>query len=105
MPATPFSAPRIGQRHARVDGAEVATQTYLGVYTQPLSFVGLPVLTVPVPTDDGLPLGVQLVGARNSEPALLRVAAHVQATGLTSDAPRLRRTAGATLTPMTSGAS
>ena len=86
VPATPFSAPRIGQGAARIGGGEVPAQIQLGAYTQPLSFVGLPVLTVPVPTDDGLPLGVQLVGARGSEAALLRVAAHLEAIGLTSAA-------------------
>jgi aspartyl-tRNA(Asn)/glutamyl-tRNA(Gln) amidotransferase subunit A len=81
-PATPFTAPLIGQREETVDGQTVLTQPYLGVYTQPLSFAGLPVLTVPVRTVDGLPLGVQLVAAHYSEAALLRVAAELEARGL-----------------------
>jgi aspartyl-tRNA(Asn)/glutamyl-tRNA(Gln) amidotransferase subunit A len=81
-PATPFTAPLIGQREETVDGETVLTQPYLGVYTQPLSFAGLPVLTVPVRTVDGLPLGVQLVAAHYSEATLLRVAAELEARGL-----------------------
>jgi aspartyl-tRNA(Asn)/glutamyl-tRNA(Gln) amidotransferase subunit A len=83
-PATPFPAPLVGQREETVDGETVLTQPYLGVYTQPLSFAGLPVLTVPVRTVDGLPLGVQLVAAHFSETTLLRVAAELEARGLAS---------------------
>ncbi len=81
-PATPFPAPLIGQREAVVDGITVQTQPYLGVYTQPLSFVGLPVVTLPVAAAGGLPLGVQLIAAPFAEAALLRVAAEVEARGL-----------------------
>ena len=59
-----------------------STQPYLGVYTQPISFAGLPVLTVPVATVDGLPLGVQLIGGHDREDRLLRVAAELEARGL-----------------------
>jgi aspartyl-tRNA(Asn)/glutamyl-tRNA(Gln) amidotransferase subunit A len=81
-PATPFPAPLIGQREAVVDGETVLTQPYLGVYTQPLSFAGLPVLTVPVGTIDGLPLGVQLVAGHFGEATLLRLGAELEARGL-----------------------
>jgi len=81
-PATPFAAPLIGQREAVVDARTVLTQPYLGIYTQPLSFVGLPVITVPVGTSGGLPLGVQLVAAPFGEPALFRVAAELERRGL-----------------------
>jgi AtzE family amidohydrolase len=81
-PATPFPAPLIGQREAVVDGETVLTQPYLGVYTQPLSFAGLPVLTVPVGAVDGLPLGVQLVAGHFGEATLLRVGAELEARGL-----------------------
>lgn len=81
-PATPFPAPLIGQREAEVDGRTVRTQPYLGVYTQPISFAGLPVLTIPAGTDDGLPLGVQLIAGHFAEPTLLRVAAELERRGL-----------------------
>jgi Asp-tRNA(Asn)/Glu-tRNA(Gln) amidotransferase A subunit family amidase len=81
-PATPFPAPVIGQREAVVDGVTVRTQPYLGVYTQPISFAGLPVLTIPVGSVDGLPVGVQLIGAHYAEGTLLRLAAELEARGL-----------------------
>jgi aspartyl-tRNA(Asn)/glutamyl-tRNA(Gln) amidotransferase subunit A len=82
-PATPFPAPLIGQREAVVDGETVLTQPYLGCFTQPLSFVGLPVVTVPVRgTASGLPLGVQLVAAPCREAVLLQVAAELERRNL-----------------------
>jgi AtzE family amidohydrolase len=81
-PTTPFPAPLIGQREAIVDGEVVLTQPYLGAYTQPLSFVGLPVLSVPVAGGSALPLGVQLIAAPFREAAVLRVAAELERRGL-----------------------
>ncbi len=95
-PATPFPAPLIGQREVVVDGETVLTQPYLGCFTQPLSFIGLPVVTVPVLLaashdgdadgrgrgGSGLPLGVQLVAAPFREAALLRVAAELERRGV-----------------------
>ena len=46
-PTTPFPAPRIGQDTIEVAGLEVPTRPMLGLYTQPLSFIGLPVISVP----------------------------------------------------------
>src|SRR3954469_21032780 len=37
-PATPCTAPLIGQETIEIDGATVSARPYLGVYTQPLSF-------------------------------------------------------------------
>src|SRR5439155_8553453 len=63
-PTTPFPAPRIGApRTTTVAGVEVVTRAHLGVFTQPLSFVGLPVISVPIAGAGPLPLGVQLVAA------------------------------------------
>jgi AtzE family amidohydrolase len=81
-PTTPFPAPRIGQDRIQVAGAEVLTRPTLGLYTQPLSFIGLPVISVPIARSAGLPLGVQLVGAPFRESALLRVAADLEDKGV-----------------------
>jgi len=72
-PSVPFPAPRIGQREEHVDGEAVLTQPYLGVFTQPLSFIGLPVLNVPAGLVDGLPVGVQLVARPSAEHMLLQL--------------------------------
>jgi aspartyl-tRNA(Asn)/glutamyl-tRNA(Gln) amidotransferase subunit A len=69
-----------------LDGVEVLTRAHLGVYTQPLSFIGLPVLSVPVVRPGSLPLGVQLVGAPFREAQVLRVGAHLEAKGVVAAA-------------------
>jgi aspartyl-tRNA(Asn)/glutamyl-tRNA(Gln) amidotransferase subunit A len=82
-PTTPWVAPLIGApRLAQVGGVEVVARAHSGVFTQPLSFIGLPVLSVPVEAAGRLPLGVQLVAAPFREPALFRVAARLEAEGV-----------------------
>ena len=82
-PTTPWTAPAIGAPWTtRVDGIEVPTRGHLGVFTQPLSFIGLPVISVPVVAPGTLPVGVQLVAAPFQEAALFRVAARLEAEGV-----------------------
>ena len=40
-------------------------------YTYPSNFVGIPSLSQPCAVEDGLPVGLQLIGPPNSEVALL----------------------------------
>jgi len=47
---------------------------HLGLYTQPLSFIGLPVLSVPVVQAGTLPIGVQIIAAPDQEAKILQVA-------------------------------
>ena len=68
--AAPAVAPRIGQETLVINGRSIPTKAGLGVLTQPISCIGLPVCTVPVwpnegdtPEDRALPVGVQLIGA------------------------------------------
>jgi len=81
-PTTPCPAPRIGQDKMVLDGVEVLTRSNLGVYTRPLSFVGLPVLSVPVGRVGSLPLGVQIIGSPFGEAHVLRVGARLEARGV-----------------------
>ncbi|MEH3106932.1 MAG: AtzE family amidohydrolase [Sphingomonas fennica] len=85
-PATPCTALRIGQETLSIGGRDMPARAHIGIYTQPLSFVGLPVLTVPVATGTGLPIGVQLVAAPWNEAALFRAAAHLETTGVAAAA-------------------
>ena len=80
-PATPMVAPRIGQDEIEIDGAKLPSRAHLGRFTQPISFVGLPVVVVPMRTLGGLPIGVQLIGAPYREADLLRVARYLEAKG------------------------
>jgi AtzE family amidohydrolase len=82
-PTTPWVAPLIGApRLARVDGSDVVARAHSGVFTQPLSFIGLPVMSVPVAVARSLPLGVQLIAAPFREAVLFRVAARLEAAGI-----------------------
>jgi 1-carboxybiuret hydrolase len=81
-PATPCVAPFIGQKTFVLDGKEKPTRPNIGLYTQPISFVGLPVLVVPVMTALGLPIGVQIITAPWREDLALRIAQHLETSGV-----------------------
>jgi aspartyl-tRNA(Asn)/glutamyl-tRNA(Gln) amidotransferase subunit A len=81
LPATPCTAPRIGQQTFVLDGAELPVRANLGLYTQPISFIGLPVVAVPVPLTP-LPIGVQIVAAPWREDVALRVAHALEKMGV-----------------------
>ncbi|MBX9255756.1 AtzE family amidohydrolase [Desmonostoc muscorum CCALA 125] len=83
-PTTPISAPLIGQQTMILDGEEILIRPHLGLFTQPLSFIGLPVLSVPIQRPNALPLGVQLIAAPYNEALILRVAAALEAKGIVS---------------------
>jgi aspartyl-tRNA(Asn)/glutamyl-tRNA(Gln) amidotransferase subunit A len=85
-PATPFPAPRIGQQTMLLDGQEVPLRPNIGIFTQPISFIGLPVVAVPVPLEP-LPIGVQIVAAPWREDIALRVAHALEKAGAVA-APR-----------------
>ena len=73
-PSTPCRAPRIGQATITIDGVTVPARPNIGLFTQPISFIGLPVVAVPIWIDAGLPLGVQVIAAPWREVDALRVA-------------------------------
>ena len=82
-PASPITAPRLGQKTFLLDGVESQVRASLGLYTQPLSFIGLPVVCVPVRRAAGeLPVGLQVIAAPWNEVAALRVAREMEARGL-----------------------
>ena len=60
-PATPSCAPLLGQKTFVLDGVELPVRPNLGLFTQPISFIGLPVVAVPVAGP--LPIAVQVVTA------------------------------------------
>jgi aspartyl-tRNA(Asn)/glutamyl-tRNA(Gln) amidotransferase subunit A len=83
-PSTPCRAPKLGQTSMMLNGAEVPLRPNIGVFTQPVSFIGLPVAAVPVWPDEGLPLGVQVIAAPWREDLALRVARELEQAGLAS---------------------
>lgn len=80
-PATPCTAPSLGQQAFVLDGVEVPVRPNLGIFTQPISFIGLPVVAVPVPLKP-LPVGVQIIAAPWREDLALRVAAELEKSGV-----------------------
>ncbi len=82
-PAAPVRAPRLGQRTFTLDGRELPVRPHIGLFTQPISFIGLPVAAVPVWTDgERLPVGVQVIAPPWREDLALRVARALEREGV-----------------------
>lgn len=85
-PATPCTAPPIGTEWLQINGQRLPSRPSMGLLTQPVSCVGLPVVTVPVwgcdPEAPHLPIGVQLIAAPWREDQALRVARALEAAGV-----------------------
>lgn len=82
-PATPCTAPKLGQVNFNLDGVELPVRANIGIHTQPISFIGLPVVAVPVPLEP-LPIGVQIIAAPWREDIALRVAHALEKMGVVS---------------------
>ena len=85
-PATPCIAPKLGQVNFVLDGVELPVRANIGIHTQPISFIGLPVVAVPIPLQP-MPIGVQIIGAPWREDIALRVAHALERMGVAA-APR-----------------
>jgi aspartyl-tRNA(Asn)/glutamyl-tRNA(Gln) amidotransferase subunit A len=90
-PATGMVAPPTDAPTIEIDGQQVPARAHLGLYTQPLSFIGLPALAVPLRRPGLLPLGLQLVGAPGREASLFALAEQLEADGLTGVSPPQNR--------------
>jgi amidase/aspartyl-tRNA(Asn)/glutamyl-tRNA(Gln) amidotransferase subunit A len=108
-PATPCAAPEIGSEWLDLDGRRLPMRPSLGLLTQPISCIGLPVCAVPVWPDraapgaepppaaaspaggqrsgaaasaGALPIGVQVIAAPWREDLVLRVAHALETAGI-----------------------
>jgi AtzE family amidohydrolase len=82
-PATPVPATLVGQEWMTLAGKEFLVRPNLGLFTQPISFIGLPVVAAPIQhAADALPVAVQLIGAPWAEAGLLRLARHLETLGV-----------------------
>ena len=86
-PATPMTAPLIGETSFVLNGEEVPLAPNIGLYTQPISFIGLPVLAVPVDLGERMPIGVQVIAPPWREDVAFRIARRLEASGVAA-APR-----------------
>lgn len=84
-PATPVPATPIGANWPTLAGQQLPARASMGILTQPISCIGLPVCTAPIWPENGqdghLPLGVQLIGAPWREADCLRAAQALQLAG------------------------
>jgi AtzE family amidohydrolase len=80
-PATPCTAPMIGQQTFMFGETETAVRPNIGLYTQPISFIGLPVVAVPVPLAP-LPIAIQIIAAPWREDVALRIAHALETQGV-----------------------
>ena len=80
------TAPEIGQQTFNLAGVDLPVRANLGLYTQPISFIGLPVVAVPIPLEP-LPIGIQIITAPWREDVALRVAYALEKMGVAA-APR-----------------
>ena len=86
-PAAPCEAPPIADPRIWIDGELRPARADLGIHTQPVSFLGLPSLAVPLARPGNLPggqlpLGIQLIGRPGGEPALFAFATKLAESGI-----------------------
>jgi aspartyl-tRNA(Asn)/glutamyl-tRNA(Gln) amidotransferase subunit A len=81
-PAAPGFAPTIADPVMTFEGKSIPARSHLGIYTQPISLMGLPALVLPLAGDFAMPLGIQLISAAGNEPLLLRAARQLIDKGL-----------------------
>ncbi|MEN6543868.1 AtzE family amidohydrolase [Parvibaculum sp.] len=81
-PATPCAAPKIGEKLLTLGEETVPLRPNLGLFTQPISCIGFPVVVAPIQREGALPLGVQIIAAPWREDLALRVAAELQRMGI-----------------------
>ncbi|MGQ0582297.1 MAG: AtzE family amidohydrolase [Reyranella sp.] len=86
-PATPCTAPKLGQVMMKLGGVDLPVRANLGLFTQPISFIGLPVVVAPLQRPGGLPIGVQIIAKPFNEQAALRVAAFLEKQGVAAAPP------------------
>ncbi|MBY0611384.1 MAG: AtzE family amidohydrolase [Beijerinckiaceae bacterium] len=86
-PSTPCAAPLIGQKTMELRGETVAVRPNLGLFTQPISCIGLPVAAVPFFGGGALPIGVQLIAPPWREDICLRAAHALEQAGVVEARP------------------
>lgn len=81
-PASPRTATPIGAKSINVRGHDLVPRAYMGLLTQPISFIGLPTITVPFLREGQMPLGVQVIAAPWREDICFRIAYALEQAGV-----------------------
>ena len=87
-PTTPCVAPKQGEKELIINGNTLPLRPNLGYFTQPISAIGLPSVSVPCWLEEKqLPIGVQIVAAPWREDLCLRVAYYLEKNGFAALKP------------------
>ncbi|RFU65257.1 amidase [Peribacillus glennii] len=73
-PTLPFLAPNIGEQTVDINGEQLSFLDQVIRFTGPGNLTGLPALSIPCAIADGLPIGLQIMGAAFKEEKVLNVA-------------------------------
>lgn len=77
-PTLPVLPPDIGSSVANLNGNDVDLIDHFIRFTGPGNLTGLPALSMPVGLEEGLPVGLQIMGKAFDEATVLRVGAHIE---------------------------
>jgi len=86
-PSSVCPAPGIGQATMEMGGQQVSVRKNLGAFTQPISYIGLPVLAAPVNRPGQLPIGVQVIAPPWREDLALAAGLKLQRLGVVAAHP------------------
>jgi aspartyl-tRNA(Asn)/glutamyl-tRNA(Gln) amidotransferase subunit A len=73
LPAAPLPAPKRGTTQVTLESGTATHRNAFLELTAPFSLVGLPTLSMPFTKVDGLPVGLQIVGARGFDAHVLEI--------------------------------
>jgi len=80
VPTVPIPAPRIGESHITLAGAQEEVRAVLLRFCRPANLWGAPAISIPCgATPAGLPIGMQWIGFEGRESILLRLAQEFEA--------------------------
>jgi aspartyl-tRNA(Asn)/glutamyl-tRNA(Gln) amidotransferase subunit A len=81
-PCTPVTAPRIDQATIMIDGQAAPARAQLGLYTQPLSLAGIPIISGPMNRPGEMPVGIQFATAPGKESMLFSLMKRLENEGI-----------------------